>query len=116
MIYVLNPSAKYSRLVGVVTTILLTLVFLTYRSFDHAIFYINWAAGLAIIALASIICLLRGTLTYDLLKTIFISSAWIFIAIIVTPFATDQNHHLEILAISIFYIFASVFFTEVIVK
>lgn len=116
MIYVFNPSAKYSRLVGVVTTILLTLVFLTYRSFDHTVFYINWVAGLAIIALACIIYLLRSALTHDLLKTVFASSAWIFIAIIVTPFATDQNHHLEILTISIFYIFSSIFFTELILK
>ncbi len=95
---------------------MLLLIFLTYRSFNPAIFYVNWCAGLlASVVFLFIICW-SGSVSKTFVYSLLACTAWLIIAILVSPFATDVVHHFKILAVSLFYTMASLFITEMLFK
>lgn len=112
----MNETKPYGRSLAIFAGILLIVVFLTYRSFNHNVFYINWMAGLAIIAMAFTLALLRSKISKIFIITLGVSGAWLVVAVIVTPFVTDLQHHFKILVVSTFYLIGSAFFVDILYR
>ena len=102
--------------VAAVASFLLLLVFLTYRSFDSMVFYLNWAAGAGIAWLCFGALFLIGSPSKTFVRTLGISSAWLVVAIMVSPFATDIANHLKIWLVTSYYTIASLAMVEMLFR
>lgn len=81
-------------------------MFLTYR-FLNDFFYINWVAGALVIFLFIALLLVELKLEKSFLLVVFLSTFWVFWALIITSWATDISHHIKYFFVTAFYLFVS---------
>lgn len=93
----------------------LIVVFLTYRAFND-LFYLNWIFGTLALAVAFGVVTVTSRTIGTLLKTLLPTTAWVAVAVSLTPFATNTSHHLKIGLVSVFYIIASLGMVEILYR
>jgi hypothetical protein len=79
------------------------LIFLTYRSFQDAIFYINWIVGFFVFLLYVSISSIKIRINVVTLHTANYALCWLVIALLLTPFTKNINTHIIIFLVSLFY-------------
>lgn len=104
-----NYATVSTGLYALVVACLLA-VFLTYRSFND-LFYVNWMAGVTVIAAFSAVLLSGYQLSRSFFYTLALVMVWTVWAAFITPWATDIGHHIKYLVVSSFYLMASCAFS-----
>ncbi|PMP01116.1 hypothetical protein BCS95_15025 [Vibrio breoganii] len=107
----------YTRMVGILTSLLLLLIILTYRSFEtNYVFYLSWLSALLAGVLYSGISLFRLKISIEVAYSLFVIFIWVMMGIIVMMFAYNQTVHLKTLILTTFYMVTSVLISDLIIR
>ncbi len=107
----------YPKKVGVFSFVVLTLILLTYRSFDKEyLFYVSWLSGISIVIFAYILFSYRLRFDYVIYNVLFLFYPLFSYEVVISPFSYNQTEHIKIFLVTTFYIISSSFLSSFIIK
>lgn len=106
----------YDANIGWLAGLLLLVIFLTYRSFVTPLFYLSWSSGAASLGIFIVVLMLTWRTASINGYTFLASSSWLFIALVLTPFASNTNNHLSIAIVCIFYSLVAVSLSDFLMR